>query len=123
MTGLALVLFLVLVPPRITAGEGWLRVRGPLGRRQVRTDRLVSVRTTGNAGQRLVLRDSLGGRVEFDPRVLIANPSLWHHLDTDARGSAPRGRLREGSAALDHLAHRVDRETTLAIFRISGLEM
>jgi hypothetical protein len=120
--GLALMLFLILFQPRITAGEGWLAVRGPWAGHRVRTDRLVSVRTTGCAAQRLVLRDSLGGLVELDPRVLIANASLWHRFDTDARSSQRHDCLREGSAVLDHLADRVERETTLAIFKASGLE-
>lgn len=95
-SGLALLLFLVLVPPRVTAAEGWLGVRGPWRTRLVRTDRLVSVRTTGSAGQRLVLRDALGGRIEFDPRVLTANPLLWHRLDTDMRISVSRGPCARG---------------------------
>jgi hypothetical protein len=119
--GLALLLLLVLVPPRVTAGEGCLAVRGPWRDHRVRTDRLVSVRTTGSAGQRLVLRDTSGGRVELDPRILVANPALWHRLDTDARASERSGSLREGSAALNRLSERMDRETALAVFKISGL--
>ncbi|WP_238431808.1 hypothetical protein [Streptomyces cavernae] len=40
--GLALLLLLILFPPRITAGVGWLVVRGPWAGHRVRTDRLVS---------------------------------------------------------------------------------
>ncbi|RZB18805.1 hypothetical protein StrepF001_16860 [Streptomyces sp. F001] len=121
-SGLALLLFLVLFPPRVTAGEGWLTVRGPWRSHRVRTDRLVSVRTTGSVGQSLVLRDAWGGRVQLDPRILIANPSLWLRLDTDARVAQTNGSMHEGRAALDHLSARVDRETALAVFKVSGME-
>ena len=42
---LAVLLLVVLVPPRVTAGEGWLASRSLLRRRRVRTDSLVGVRT------------------------------------------------------------------------------
>ncbi|MCL8015205.1 hypothetical protein M1L21_29375 [Streptomyces sp. AS02] len=121
-SGLALLLFLILFPPRVTAGEGWLTVRGLWRSHRVRTDRLVSVRTTGSAGRRLVLRDALGGRAELDPRILIANPSLWLRLDTDAQLAQASGSLHRGRATLDRLSKRVDRETALAIFKVSGME-
>ncbi|MFI6010079.1 hypothetical protein ACIBAG_14880 [Streptomyces sp. NPDC051243] len=73
-------------------------------------------------GQSLVLRDALGGRVQLEPRILIANPSLWLRLDTDAQLAQTSGSLHEGRAALDHLSARVDRETALAIFKVSGME-
>jgi hypothetical protein len=120
-SGLALLLFFVLMPPRVTAGEGWLSVRTLLGTRRVRTDRLISARTTGHAGQRLVLRDALGGRVEFDPQILVANPALWHRLDADARVSATRGHTAQRPAALSTLATRIDRETAWTVFKVSGL--
>ncbi|MFF4500400.1 hypothetical protein [Streptomyces sp. NPDC001401] len=116
--GLALLLFLVQVPPRVTAGEGWLAVRGPWRGHRVRT----SVRTGGSAGRRMILRDSLGGRVALDPHILVANPALWHRLDTDARLSDRRGSLKEGRSALKRVSERVDHETAQAIFRVSGLE-
>jgi len=119
--GLALLVFLVLLPPRVTAGEGWLSVRGPLRTRRVRTDRLVSARTLGSARQRLVFRDALGGRVELDPQVLVANPPLWHRLDTDIRVAAARGHLPDHPAALRELSERIDRETAWTVFKVSGL--
>lgn len=120
--GLGLLVFLVLFPPRITAGEGWLAVRGALRTRRVRTDRLVSVHLAGSTGQRLLLRADLGCSVELDPRVLAANPPLWHRLDTDARVSAAHGHLPHGSTGLHRLSERVDRETARTVFKISGLE-
>jgi hypothetical protein len=119
---LAVLLFLVLFPPRVAAGEGWLASRGLLRERRVRTDRLVSVRCLNGVGQRLVLRDSLGGRLEIDPRVLVANPQLWHRLDEDARVSALRGSLTCGATALLRLSQRIDRETARTVFEVSGLE-
>lgn len=120
--GLALLLFLVLVPPQVTAGEGWLAVRTPWRLRQVRTDRLASVYTTGIADQRLVLLDVQGGRAELDLRVLVANPRLWYRLEGDAQQSEHCGVLRNGSVALREVAERIDRETASAIFKFSGLE-
>lgn len=120
-SGLALLLFLALFPPRVTAGEGWLSVRGLLRTRRVRTDRLVSARTLGSARQRLVFRDTLGGLVELDPQVLVANPPLWHRLDTDIRVAAARGHLPDHPPALRELSERIDRETAWTVFKISGL--
>ncbi|MFG2550079.1 hypothetical protein [Streptomyces sp. NPDC048581] len=120
-SGLALVLFLVLFPPRVTAGEGWLAVRGVLRARRVRTDRLVAAHIAGTASRRLVLLDACGSRVELDPEVLVANPPLWHRLDTDIRVAATRGHLCEHPAALRDLSERIDRETAWTVFKISGL--
>ena len=119
---LAVLFFLVLFPTRVAAGEGWLVSRGPLRERRVRTDHLVSVRCLNGVGQRLVLRDTFGGRLEIDPRVLIANPPLWHRLDEDARVSATRGSLTCGTSALLRLSQRIDRETARTVFKVSGLE-
>ncbi|WP_229924988.1 hypothetical protein [Streptomyces sulfonofaciens] len=121
-TGLAVLVFLVLFPPRITAGPGWLASRGLLGVRRVRTDRLVSVHCLGGVSQRVVLRDALGCRVELDARVLAANPHLWHRLRQDARASRARGCLTGGDAALLRLSERIDRETAASVFKVSGLE-
>ncbi|MDX3769106.1 MULTISPECIES: hypothetical protein [unclassified Streptomyces] len=107
---LALLLLVVLVPPRVTAGEGWLASRGLLRRRRVRTDRLVGVRWSDGVSLRLVLRDLDGARVELDPRVLIANPQLWQLLDAGARSSLGRGTLLCGATALSQLSERIDRE-------------
>jgi hypothetical protein len=92
------------------------------GRRGIRTDLLVSMRAADGVCQRLLLRDVFGARVEIDPRVLVDNPALWHRLDEDARKSAASGCLRCGASALRRLAERMDGETALTVFRISGLE-
>ncbi|MFB7600559.1 hypothetical protein [Streptomyces sp. NPDC056160] len=119
---LAVLLLAVLCPPRVSAGEGWLATRAPLRRRRVRTDLLVSVRVVDGVSRRLVLRDACGARVEVDPRILVDNPALWCRFDEDARKSAARGSLRCGQRALRDLAERVEGETALAVFRISGME-
>ncbi|WP_225859292.1 hypothetical protein [Streptomyces albicerus] len=121
-TALACLLFAVLLPTRVSACEGVLVCRGLLGQRSVRTDRLVAVRRSDGVAQRLVLRDDLGGRVEFDPRILVANPPLWRLLDEGARVSAAGGSLVCGTAELRRLSERLDRETAWTVFRISGLE-
>ncbi|MFG2886538.1 hypothetical protein ACGFYV_30260 [Streptomyces sp. NPDC048297] len=118
---LALVLFLVLFPARVCAGDGWLASRRLLRGHRVRTDLLVVARPLGGVSQRLVLRDSLGARVEIDPEVLVGNPGLWYRLDEGARRSEAAGTLRSGNTALRRLAARIDRETALAVFRTSGL--
>ncbi|MFI0808512.1 hypothetical protein [Streptomyces echinatus] len=119
---LALLLLLVLFPVRVSAGPGWLASRRLLRTRRVRTDLLVAVRPVDGVSRRLVLRDGFGGRVELDPEVLVANPDLWHRLDEDARRSEAAGTLRCGRSALHRLAHRLDRETALGVFRASGME-
>lgn len=118
---LGALLFLVLCPPRVCAGEGWLATRSLLRRRRVRTDLLVSVRVTDGVSRRLVLWDAFGARLEIDPRVLVDNPALWYRFEEDARTSAASGRLRCGAGALRRLAEEVDRETALTVFRVSGL--
>ncbi|MFB7742739.1 hypothetical protein ACWCWQ_08350 [Streptomyces sp. NPDC001571] len=117
---LAGLLFAVLWPARVSAAPGRLVARGLLRRAEVRTDRLVSVRWSDGVAQRLVLRDAEGNRVEIDPKVLVANPPLWHVLDRDARTSRDRKVLRCGETALRQLAARVDGETARAVFEVSG---
>ncbi|MGW2816579.1 hypothetical protein [Streptomyces sp. NPDC001415] len=118
---LAALLFVVLWPARVSAGAGSLVSRGLLRRAEVRTDRLTSVRWSDGVAQRLVLRDTEGHRVEIDPKVLVANPPLWHALDRDARTSLDQGVLRCGETALRQMAARVDRETARTVFNLSGL--
>ncbi|MFF4949962.1 hypothetical protein ACWC2K_01455 [Streptomyces chattanoogensis] len=120
-TAVALVLLAVLFPPRVTAGEHRLVCRGLLRTHRVRTDLLVVVRRSDGMAPRLVLRDALGGRVELDPKVLTANPLLWHHLDQGVRRSRSRGLLRCGAAPLQALADRIDGEGARAVFEASGL--
>lgn len=117
----AAVAFALLLPPRVTAGEDWLAVRGLIRKRRVRTDALVAVGISGAVAVRLILRDAYGGRVELDPRTLVASPLLWHALDTGARRSRERGILRHGCEALGEVAELVDGEAALAVFRASGL--
>ncbi|MGW3208747.1 hypothetical protein [Streptomyces sp. NPDC001135] len=118
----ALLLFLVLYPVRVSAGTGWLATRRLLRTRRVRTDLLIAVRPLDGVSQRLVLRDALGNRVEVDPEVLIRNPGLWYLLDEGARVSEAAGTLLCGTTALHRLARRIERETALGVFRASGLE-
>lgn len=120
--GIALLLFLVLVPARVSAGAGWLVTRRLPRTRRVRTDLLVAVRPVDGVAQRLVLRDALGNRVEIDPEVLVRNPALWHRLDEGARRSEATGTLLCGTAALHRLARRLDHETALAVLRASGMK-
>ncbi|MFJ8827061.1 hypothetical protein ACIREE_35495 [Streptomyces sp. NPDC102467] len=120
-TGVSLLLYAVLHPPRVTAGPGWLAVRGLGGRRHVCTDLLVSVRRGEGITPRLVLRDALGTRVEVDPRILVANPLLWHGLETGAARARAGGLLVTGSDVLREVGERVDRAGARGIFEASGL--
>ncbi|MFI6469642.1 hypothetical protein ACIBL5_05160 [Streptomyces sp. NPDC050516] len=119
---LGALLLLVLWPARVSAGRGRLVSRTLFGERTVRTDRLVSVRWSNGVAQRLVLRDADGNRAELDPKVLIANPPLWHVLDADARTSVEGGLLRCGETALRQMASRIDKETARTVFKVSGIE-
>ncbi|SDM51628.1 hypothetical protein SAMN04487981_101789 [Streptomyces sp. cf386] len=119
---LAVMLFLVLCPARVSAGEGWLASRRLLRTHRVRTDLLVSVGCLDGVGQRLVLRDAFGERAELDPQVLVNNPDLWHRLYEDTHTSLARGTLMCGATALRGVAERIDRENAETVFRVSGLE-
>ncbi|MFH7597889.1 hypothetical protein WDV06_22685 [Streptomyces racemochromogenes] len=120
-TGLAFLVFAIMLPHRVSVRPGLLSARRMLGTDTVRTDSLVSVRWSDGVSQRLILRDAQGGRVEIDPAVLVRNPAVWHLLDTDSRTSIRRGTLREGAAALRELARRIDRETARTVFKVSGM--
>lgn len=119
---LGALLFAVLTPPRVSAGEGVLVSRGLLRRRSVRTDRLVAVRRSDGVAPRLVLRDAFGGHVALDPDVLVGNPPLWRLVDAGARLSTARGSLLCGATALRQVSERIDRETARTVFEVSGLE-
>ncbi|MFC8429638.1 hypothetical protein [Streptomyces sp. NPDC057253] len=120
--GMAAALFMVLLPARVTAGTGWLTVRGPWRRRTVRTDALTTVWRYDDLSSRLVLRDTYGHRLELDPHVLTANPLIWHELDTGVRRSVERGTLSQGADVLNRLGRRIDEETVRAVLRASGLQ-
>ncbi|KUF20196.1 MULTISPECIES: hypothetical protein [Streptomyces] len=119
--GLAGLLYVILYPVRVTAGPGWLAVRGPLRSRHVCTGLLTAVRVSETVAARLVLCDSLGNRVEFDPKVLAANPLLLHRLDVGARRSRAAGLLRSGSVELGRLLTRLERRQAKGVFEASGL--
>ncbi|MFF4253456.1 hypothetical protein ACFY1L_19835 [Streptomyces sp. NPDC001663] len=121
-SALAVLLFLLLCPDRVRAGEGWLASRRLLRTRRVRTDLLVSVRRLDGITQRLVLRDAFGERVELDPQVLVHNPDLWHRLHEDARRSLAHGTLLCGATALERISQQVERETARAVFEVSDLK-
>ncbi|MEU9126160.1 hypothetical protein AB0C96_41230 [Streptomyces sp. NPDC048506] len=111
----------VFLPPRVTAGEGWLAVRGLKGERRVRTDALVTMRQYGSIDVRLVLLDAHGQRLELAPRVLVANPLIWHLLDAGAHRSVERGTLRHGADVLEELADQIDGREARAVLTASGL--
>ncbi|MFJ2769699.1 hypothetical protein [Streptomyces sp. NPDC087300] len=119
--GLSALLYLVLHPVRVTAGPGWLAVRGLGRRRHVCTGLLTAVRHSEGVASRLVLCDSLGNRVELDPQVLVDNPLLLHRLDTGARAARDAGLLRTGCVELQRLTARVDRAAARAVFEASDL--
>ncbi|MFD7081604.1 hypothetical protein [Streptomyces sp. NPDC059918] len=121
-TGLAGLLFVILLPPRVSVRTGLLITRGLLVTNTVRTDSAVSVRWSDGVAQRMVLRDTEGSRVEIDPAILIRNPAMWHRLDADIRTSIRRGTLLHGATALRQLAQRIDRETARTVFKASGLQ-
>ncbi|MEU6661107.1 hypothetical protein [Streptomyces sp. NPDC046821] len=120
--GLAALLQCVLHPPLVSAGPGWLAVRGVWGTRRVCTDLLTSVRRSDGVTPRLVLRDALGGRVEVDPKVFSDNPVLWHRLETGAHRARATGLLVSGADTVDRLAARIDRDTSRAVFEASELD-
>ncbi|MFE3033387.1 hypothetical protein ACFXKY_17290 [Streptomyces canus] len=122
--GMSAALFTVLLPARVTAGSGWLAVRGPWRRQVVRTDALTTVRRYGGVSSHLVLHDSYGHRLELDPRVLATNPLIWHELETGVHRSVERGTLLQGTdvlEALNRLGHTIDDEIVRGVLRASGL--
>ncbi|MGV9848726.1 hypothetical protein ACWDWU_07995 [Streptomyces sp. NPDC003442] len=118
---LAVAVCTVLRPPRVTAGGGWLTVRGLVRVRRVRTDALVGVWRDGRIATRLLLWDVHGHRVTLDLGVLIADPLLWHELDTGARRSLEAGTLRHGTEILRLLGRDLDDTATRGILGASGL--
>ncbi|MEV0317671.1 hypothetical protein ACIBKX_04120 [Streptomyces sp. NPDC050658] len=119
--GLSALLYLILHPAKVSAGPGWLAVRGLLRHRHVCTGLLTAVRHEEGVAARLVLCDSLGNRVEVDPKVLAENPLLLHRLDAGVRDARERGLLRTGTEVVDRLAARLDAETARGVFERSRL--
>ncbi|WP_239069625.1 MULTISPECIES: hypothetical protein [unclassified Streptomyces] len=119
---LAVLLFAVLAPARVSVDQEWLVSRGLLRRRRVRTDHLASVRWHQGTAPRLVLRDTLGGVVELNARVLVDNPLLWIALDAGVRNSLATGTLQSGAGDLLRAAEQIDGAAARATFRASGLE-
>ncbi|WP_409236173.1 hypothetical protein [Streptomyces sp. PA5.6] len=118
---LSVLLYVVLHPVRVTAGPGWLAVRGLGRRRHVCTCLLTAVRHSEGVAARLVLCDSLGNRVELDPQILVDNPLLLHRLDTGARSALESGLLRTGHTELRRLTERADDTTARGVFEASDL--
>lgn len=87
----------------------------------MRTDALVAVRQYGGVSAHLVLCDTHGRRLELDPRVLAANPLIWHELDIGVHRSVDRGTLLQGADVMEKLGHRIDDETVRAVLKASGL--
>ncbi|MFJ9869957.1 hypothetical protein [Streptomyces sp. NPDC101165] len=102
------------------AGPGRLAVRTPWRRLVVHTDALAAVRQYDGVSSHLVLRDVQGHRVQLDPRILAANPLLWHELDTGVRRSLERGTLHHGAHVLARLGRHIDDEAQ-QVLRASGL--
>lgn len=117
-------LFVVLYPPRVTAGPDWLSVRGLLRERRIDTHRLVQVERRGGVAQRVVLRDARGGRVEIDPSTFADNPLIWYAVDAGVRRSRADGLLRTGGHTFDSLARRMEQleaDAARAVFEASDL--
>ncbi|MBP2064314.1 hypothetical protein [Streptomyces iranensis] len=119
---LAVAAFTALRPPRVTAGGGRLTVRGLVRVRRVRIDALVGVWRDGRIATHLLLWDVYGHRVTLDLGVLVADPLLWHELDTGARRSLEAGTLRHGAEILRLLGRNLDDTATRGILGASGLE-
>lgn len=121
-TGLAVLVFVILPPLRVSTGPGVLSARGLLTGHMVRTDSLVSIRWSDGVAQRMILRNTKGNVVEIDPTVLFRNPAMWRRFDEDTRISIRRGTLLCGATALRQLAARIDRESARTVFKLSGLQ-
>ncbi|MEU9606937.1 hypothetical protein [Streptomyces sp. NPDC048057] len=117
-------LFVVLYPPRVTAGRDWLAVRGLVRERRIDTHRLVQVERRGGIAQRVVLRDVRGHRVEIDPSTLADNPLIWYAVEVGVARSRASGLLRTGGPVFDALARRMEQletDAARAVFEASGL--
>ncbi|MER0245060.1 hypothetical protein AAHZ94_24315 [Streptomyces sp. HSW2009] len=120
-TAVAALFLAVLLPTRITAGDGWLTSRTLLRRRTVRTDLLVSVRLVGGVVPRLLLRDAYGATAWVGLRVLHANPLLWHALERGARTARRRRVLADGGWLLTEVGRDVDDDRARRLLRAADL--
>jgi hypothetical protein len=121
-TVLAGVLCAVLLPPRITAGDGVLAVRVLVRTRRVRLDRLVAARVERRGAlARLLLRDAAGSFVELDAHAVAESPFLRHEVDTGVRRSHAAGLLAD-TRGVRGLARAADAEQARALLRDAGLE-
>ncbi len=120
-TGLAVMLYAVLHPVRVTAGPGWIATRGLLRGHRVQTDLMTFVHLADGISARLVLYDVLGNRAEVELRILRGNPVLRHLLDRAVREGHRRGTLSGAEQVLPVLGARIDAEEAHAIFTASGL--
>ncbi|MER5202163.1 hypothetical protein [Streptomyces sp. NPDC002825] len=120
--GLAVLLFVVLLPDRVTAGEGWLASRGLVRGRTVRTDRLVCVWWSAGPSRRVLLRDVHGARISLGPNLLTDNPRLWQLLADGAAASCAQGFLHAAESDIRHLSQQTDREIAQLVFKISHLD-
>ncbi|MYX33881.1 MULTISPECIES: hypothetical protein [unclassified Streptomyces] len=118
---LAVIVLVLLHPDRVTAGDGWPAVRGPLRERRVRTDALTLVRQSPGVSRLLLLCDAHGRWLELDPRVLEANPLLWHRLEAGARRSRTAGTFSEGEEVLRRLGERIDGATARSVLDASWI--
>ncbi|ARF52990.1 hypothetical protein [Streptomyces gilvosporeus] len=118
---LGVAILVISLPSRVSAGDGWLAVRGLMGERRVRTDALVAVGQNGGIAVHLVLRDADGRWLKLDRQVLDANPLVWHLIDAGARRSVQRGTLRHGRHVLQELADRIDGQEARAVLMASGM--
>ncbi|MEU6852210.1 hypothetical protein ABZ901_20090 [Actinacidiphila alni] len=119
-TGGAALVLVMLWPPRVTADERWLTVRGPLGARRIRVDALVCVQRYGLVAAVLELRDARGRRLRLPMAVLEADPVLWQAVESGIRRSRERGTLLTGRRAAAAAAARVDARAA-EILHASGL--
>lgn len=120
-TGLSTLLLVVLVPARVSAGEGGIAAHGILSRTSVRTDRLVAAEWADGVSSRVLLCDDAGGRVDIAARVLTGNPLLWRTVEEGVRHSCARGTLRTGNDDLRRLARCIDTDTARGVLQASGL--
>ncbi|MFD5327307.1 hypothetical protein [Streptomyces sp. NPDC127092] len=121
-SGLAVLLFVVLLPDRVTAGEGWLATHGLVRRRTVRIDRLVRVGWSAGPSRHVLLQDVHGARISLSPNLLADNPRLWQLLADGAAASSAPGFLHADHSDIRHLSQHTDSEIAHLVFKVSHLD-